>query len=499
MARKLILDTKDMLVSNLKLWKEKGKLITNPEYQRDYVYSIEQASKLIESALMCIPLPTIYLCEEDDGRYSVIDGQQRIESFIRFIRGDFALKKLTVRDDLNGKKYSELNEEDQGTIDDTALRTIIIRKESADAKFDIFERLNRGAIQLKEQELRNCVFRGSYNQLINELADDKRVKEMFVNENKRMIYQEYILRFFALDNFYSFKGNMKRCLNDYMSLHQNDNDNLIKNDKARFTGTLSIVSEVLGKEAFYNIDYSKKIFSPKFSATFYDSIMIAFSKFDANKLISKRDIIADKILELKKFDDEYHDACYASTGSREKVIVRIQKVLAILQDVLGNNGFIKEPRLFDLDMKLDLAKKQNYICPLCGQKIVNLDEAKIDHIDPYSLGGATTEDNAQLTHKICNASKGNKRESLPNLKWMLDKGLINIGDKIYVAKKPEAVATIVDAENVNYKGDVISRGKFSDTILGRSSNAYKELIVESCGKTLDELREAKMRELGMIK
>ena len=192
---------KEEITRKTKTWKEKGKLITNPEYQRDYVYNVEQASKLIESALMCIPLPTIYLCEEDDGRYSVIDGQQRIESFIRFMRGDFALKKLTVRSDLNGKKYSELNEEDQTTIDDTSLRTIIIRKESAEAKFDIFERLNRGAIQLKEQELRNCVYRGPYNSMINELAEDKRVKEMFINQNKRMAYQEYILRFFALDNF----------------------------------------------------------------------------------------------------------------------------------------------------------------------------------------------------------------------------------------------------------------------------------------------------------
>ena len=79
-------------------------------------------------------------------------------------------------------------------------------------------------------------------------------------------------------------------------------------------------------------------------------------------------------------DDEYHDACYASTGSREKIIVRIQKILAILQDALGSIGFINEPRLFDLSKKLELAERQKYICPLCGQKIVSLDEAKIDHI-----------------------------------------------------------------------------------------------------------------------
>lgn len=498
MANKLILDSKDMLVSNLKIWKEKGKLITNPEYQRDYVYNTEQASKLIESALMCIPLPTIYLCEEDDGRYSVIDGQQRIESFIRFIRGDFALKKLTVRDDLNGKKYSDLNEEDQGTIDDTALRTIIIRKESADAKFDIFERLNRGAIQLKEQELRNCVYRGPYNSMINELAEDKRVKEMFVNENKRMVYQEYILRFFALGNFYDFKGNMKKCFNDYMALHQSDNAESIKNDRLKFTTTLSTVAEVLGKDAFYNIDYAKKTFSPKFSATFYDSIMIPFSKFDSNKIILRRDDIAKKIFELKTSDDEYHDACYASTGSKDKVIMRIQKVFSILLDLLGNNGFIKEPRLFDIDLKIKLAERQDYVCPLCHQKIVNLDEAKIDHINPYSHGGATVEENAQLVHNICNASKSD-REILPKLDWMVEHKVVNVGDVVCLVRHPEVTAVLNGGNDVNYKGKIVSLNGFAYEALNRSANAYVEVRPINSSKSLAELREEKLRELGMIK
>lgn len=405
MANKLILDSKDMLVSNLKTWKEKGKLITNPEYQRDFVYSKEQSSKLIESALMCIPLPTIYLCEEEDGKYSVIDGQQRIESFIRYMRGEFPLKKLSVRDDLNGKFYSDLNDDDQTTIDDTSLRTIIIRKESADSKFDIFERLNRGAVTLKEQELRNCVYRGLYNQMINDLAETKRVNELFVNTNKRMIYQEYILRFFALLNFYSYKGNMKQFLNDYMTMHQNDNEDKVKADKEKFSKVLAVVSEVLGKDAFYNIDYEKKLFTAKFSATFYDSIMVAFANFDPNKLISCRDKIAETIRELKMSDDVYHIACYAGTGSRDRVITRIKKVIDLIENILGTDGYIKEPRLFEKDLKIMLAKKQNYICPICGQKIVNIDEAKIDHIKPYAHGGATEMKNAQLTHMICNLNK----------------------------------------------------------------------------------------------
>lgn len=229
---------------------QKGRLITNPDYQRDFVYNNEKSSKLIESALMGIPLPTIYLCEEENGKLSVIDGQQRIQSFIKFINGEFCLEKLSSLSELNGKKYSDLSDEDQSTIDDTSLRTIIIKKESASSKYDIFERLNRGAVSLKEQELRNCVYRGSYNDLLNDLAKSKKVRDMFVSKNKRMNYQELILRFFALRNYQTFNGSMKKFLNNYMDVHQNDSDSKIKQDKDLFNKTLSTISEVLGLKVF---------------------------------------------------------------------------------------------------------------------------------------------------------------------------------------------------------------------------------------------------------
>lgn len=405
MAKKLNLEAKDFTISELLNKDDKGKLITNPEYQRTYVYKDDKASKLIESALMKIPLPTIYLCEEDDGKYSVIDGQQRLVSFFRFLRNNYALRKLEVRSDLNGKFYKDLNEDDQTTIDDTALRTIIIAKESSDAKFDIFERLNRGAVSLREQELRNCVYRGPFNQLLHELAKNKRVIKLFISSNNRMSHEECILRFFALREFLTYKGSMKQHLNAYMAVHQNDGPDAIKEAKDLFNKTLGIIAEILGEDAFYNVDYIKKTFSAKFSPTFYDSIMIGFSLFDRNKLMANRDEIAKQIKDLKLTNDNYHIACYAGTGSKDRVITRIQTIINLLTNILGPQGLTKKPRLFDPALKLELWEKQNHICPICGQEIVNLEEAKIDHIKPYSHGGETQIENAQLTHGFCNLAK----------------------------------------------------------------------------------------------
>lgn len=88
MAKELHFTPKDMPISDFDRMELKGRIETNPEYQRDFVYSVEKSSRLIESALMRIPLPTIYLCEETDGKLSVVDGQQRIKSFLNFIRNE---------------------------------------------------------------------------------------------------------------------------------------------------------------------------------------------------------------------------------------------------------------------------------------------------------------------------------------------------------------------------------------------------------------------------
>ncbi len=407
MAKELHFTSKDMPISDFDRMELKGRIETNPEYQRDFVYTVEKSSRLIESALMRIPLPTIYLCEENDGKLSVVDGQQRIRSFLNYKRNLYALKGMSVFPELEGKYYRDLNPKLQDIIEETSIRTIIINEDSADSKYDIFERLNRGAVTLKEQELRNCVYRGSYNSMINDLANDKNVAIMFKSENKRMWHQEYILRFFALIDFMTYKPSMKTHLNKYMKIHQYDDEKSVQKDKDKFVKTLSIVKEVLGPDAFATVDYDKKIVLNKFSATFYDSIMVAFSSFDRTKLISKADAIRAAINDKKFRDDAYHDACYAATGSTDRVVRRILTILTLVSSILGDDGIEKETRTFDSSLKLPLAEKQGYVCPLCNNKIVDMDECEIDHIIPYSLGGKTIFENAQLVHKICNRHKSN--------------------------------------------------------------------------------------------
>lgn len=473
--KKLYFTSQDTSVELLGLWKKKGNLITNPDYQRDYVYSEEKASRLIESALMMIPLHTLYLCEEGDKKYSVIDGQQRIMSFLKFCNGDFALKGLTTLTELNGKKYVDLDEELQGIIDSTSFRTITVSKESAEAKYDIFERLNRGAVTLKEQELRNCVYRGPYNSMINELATKKEVESMFKSKNNRMWYQEIILRFFALRNWGEYKPSMKKHLNKYLGLHQFD-ETIVDSDKEQFMRTLKTVREVLGSDAFATVDYEKKTVMNKFSATFFDAIMIAFSNFDRVKLVMNSDAIRKAINNKKLYDDEFHDACYAATGSRDRVIRRIVTIHNLIDGILGKGSMEEEKRIFDSKLKVSLAEKQNYVCPLCGNKIISLEDCDIDHILPYSLGGTTDESNAQLVHHHCNLNKSNHIN--------LDEVLSSLG---------ASDAYVLSDENTSLTGKKITMFKFGDkTHLVKKNFEFLYRLLDD----LNEIQPGKLSELA---
>ena len=158
---------------------QKGRLLIQPNFQRHYVWDRQKATSLIESALLRIPLPVVYLAEEEDGKKSVIDGQQRLTSFFSFISGkfpdgkEFKLGKMQVFHELKGKSFSDLSDEYQERIEECPIRTITFLKGSdPELKFNVFERLNTGAVALNDQELRNCIYRGKYNDLLKDLAAD---------------------------------------------------------------------------------------------------------------------------------------------------------------------------------------------------------------------------------------------------------------------------------------------------------------------------------------
>ncbi len=139
----------------------------------------------------------------------------------------------------------------QRTLKSCTLNSIILTKESQELKYEIFARLNQGSIRLKPQELRNCIYRGSLNDLLEEIISNNRIlKDLFIDENKRKNYQEYILRFFALRNFQEYSSSMNKTMNNFMAMYQNADEDKIKELKDLFNRTVDIIKQVFGNNAF---------------------------------------------------------------------------------------------------------------------------------------------------------------------------------------------------------------------------------------------------------
>ena len=271
-SKMIIWQAKDFSLREFQAMKQDGDLLLQPDYQRKYVMNVKLASRLIESILIDVPIPVVYLAEEADGAYSVIDGQQRLTSFISFIEGTlpdnsvFRLKSLNVLKELNNKSFTDLKKEDQTKIKTTTIHTILIKKESPeDIKFEIFERLNTGSVKLNEDELRNSVYRGKYIKLLSELEADQDFHSLVRNDRykNRMIYRGMFLRFFAFSEktYLNYSASMKQFLNKELRDNQNLSDSKANEYRKRFKHCIELVKMTFGEHAFrrYVIDVNKGV------------------------------------------------------------------------------------------------------------------------------------------------------------------------------------------------------------------------------------------------
>lgn len=411
-------ETKDITLSQLREMVDANDIIVNPEYQRNYVYDDKRASLLVESILIGIPIPIIYLCEEDDGIYSVIDGQQRIMSFTRYLKNDFSLCGLTTLSALNGLFFRDLDKPMQRRLRAKSLKAICLDRDSQELKYEIFSRLNLGAVKLKDQEVRNCIFRGSFNSMLRRIADtDENVKALFhYTDNSRMEFEERILRFFAMRDFYHISGTFKNTMNQFMTKHQNDSDDEIYEMENQYRSVMDTIKQVLGCEAFFF--HGER--ASKFNGAVYDSIVIPFSLFPKRSLLQHADKIRDGIFNMKENDAEYRENVYVGTNAGRRVRNRITKVINIITGCIDPCE-IDMPRTFDESIRQELFHR-NPVCAICGNKILTIEDCEVDHIIPFSKGGPTSIENAQLTHRTCNRIKSDKIKTLLDVSFESDEG-----------------------------------------------------------------------------
>jgi hypothetical protein len=422
--RKILSQTKDYSIREFALMQQDGDLDLQPEYQRKYVATPKIASKLIESIIMDVPIPVIYLAEEKDGTYSVIDGQQRLTSFLSFMQGKFPngdtfkLTGLKVYKELNRKTFSDLDKEYQNKIRKTTLHTIVIKKESnEDVKFEIFERLNTGSIKLNEDEIRNTVYRGPYIRLLAELENNETFHQLVRKDNykKRMIYRGMILRFFALSekSYLNYKPSMKQFCNKELRDNRFLSNEKIKEYKNRFFDSVDMVKVVFGENAFRRYipadsnNQQGNWTTTRINMALYDIQMCGFLHYSKNEVLRNADYIREAMIELMSNNKDFIDSILIQTSNREILQKRFKIWLNKLDEIIGNNGY--EQRTFSYKIKKELFDK-NPICAISGQRILAIEDAEVDHIIPFSKGGKTEINNAQLVLRYFNRAKNNNTD-----------------------------------------------------------------------------------------
>lgn len=342
---------------NTKKW-----LNIRPEYQRRLVWDNVKKSRLIESLIMNVPVPPVFLYEEDLSSYEVMDGQQRLNAILEFYSNRLKLSGLEEWDSLNGRTYADLPPRLQKGLDRRRISATVLMAESPLAKEKVrvlrrvvFERLNTGGQSLNPQELRNCLYAGGFNDLIVELVKDRLFNDLWdippYEDNvtgstisvelaantlfKRMGDCEIVLRFFAfIENRY-IKGSIQSILDKCMERNIDDWSEE-KSDiyRDRFLTRLDLAAQIFGKSAFEIVTKRKTSIpgitknSDKHSPPLYDAIMIALDRLYDRKddLVANRKLIVRNFKARIENDDYFYALIVGRANTAASVRDRIDTV-----------------------------------------------------------------------------------------------------------------------------------------------------------------------------
>lgn len=342
--RKLYVDKVDKSTSDLFRMIVEGELNVQPDYQRKFLWDNKTMSKFIESLLLSIPIPTIFLSENNDDSFEVIDGQQRLTTIFSFMKSKLnsdeikglpeMLKKLEVLtlsgletlQQFNKKNYNDLVDI-QRKFNNVSLPIVIIKKDSTeDVKYDIFSRINSGSIKLNNQELLNVMYRGVLLKTLDEIATTDAVDDLFGRRpvlKKRFGYHEILLRAKAMECFINnqnwnlqevvirnnnvlkkaikrYNGRLNNAVLDYLKEFRDDPDEADCLKKF-VESSIKKVKIVFGENAFKRVEKEK---STSINKTIAELQLVVLSKFDFNLISLKKDRIRESFTRFVEENNE---------------------------------------------------------------------------------------------------------------------------------------------------------------------------------------------------
>ena len=239
LQRRVDYDTKDFTVELIVSKFKRGDFFV-PDYQRDFIWAEKNRASFIESVLLGLPIPFMFLGDCEDGRLEIIDGVQRINTLVSFSENHLKLSDLPKLTDLNGFTFSDLSESQQRRFYNRTLRIVVLDHNTPDdLRQDIFSRVNRAGIKINDSEFRRGTYPGKLTKFIDKCAKDPlfiRLCPVSKTQEKRHERSELVLRFFAYVNDYtSFDHQVAPFLDSFLITHQNNFDEKKYVDKFKQT------------------------------------------------------------------------------------------------------------------------------------------------------------------------------------------------------------------------------------------------------------------------
>jgi Protein of unknown function DUF262 len=335
-------DRLDMSFGELMNMYEDGDLFITPEYQRIFRWSEFQQTRFLESVILGIPIPPIFVAEDAKGKWEVVDGLQRLSTIFSFFgmldsvpdKNDLVLTEGEMVKELAGISLANLPLKLKITIKRSVCRVEIVRWDSKeDIRYELFNRLNTGASPLSEQEIRNCIFRAypvDLNQVLRDIAKDPDFISLIAPSQRRldeMFLEELALRYFAFKHLESeFKTTVPQFLTDFMKdVSKGDKEFNIIKEKNEFLLYVRFLNERFGKEVFRP--------SGNFAMHLFDSLAYAIPKTFGD-ISGNEAAIISSIKKLKNNDD--YGNMGTSTFSNSRIRARMEIALGVFRDACGD-------------------------------------------------------------------------------------------------------------------------------------------------------------------
>jgi hypothetical protein len=417
----------------------------NPTYQRSFVWDAAKASRLVETVLARRFIPPIVLHKTSKSCYDVVDGKQRLMSLLSFYAGEKAAEyelptqasELKLKDQLdgednplNGLKFEYLDEAEQEAYGDYDVIVRVI-PENADANvvFAIYQDINCGAVDHSVQQIRKAAFSSEYFRLLDELRQLKDFRSIWGSDelDDEEADGEMIMRAFAFSSR-DYKGPLIKFLNlEALEMRKqladsaaSDVEEILDSKRKEFKVIVRLILDVFGATAACRkLDIKKGVYESKLCLPLWDSLYkVLHEVLNKTKLYTTTQLTMNSGCIKAAFEEQFQSGEFEKllTLKSAPIVAQRHKKISEIIDI-GMKGIeSNQKRFFSRGQQdiLRLWERQDGVCTRCGNhiqrdRLFDGSYTHVDHVIPFSKGGETTDENAELLHAVCNRNKGARK------------------------------------------------------------------------------------------